>query len=406
LFILLRKSLTSSTLLFYLFTTSLYAQDFSIRNGWQLLGAKQKLNLKDFDDSCVKYIWKYDTNTTEALWKLYLPNGTSSSYPNLTETVDDGEGFWVKSDGNCSVSAYNDREVFFSKTTGMPYSGGIDDRIIADISHAQSSIYLAIYEITNDRIRDALIDAHTRGVDVSIVTDDGSKDDDDIITLESAGITVLNDEKKSALMHNKFMIIDDRILWSGSTNYSYYAFYRNYENAVRISSHAIADFYTDEFFELQNHHAIAGILQNSLADIYFSPEDHFKNRLLTLIHQAKQSIYFMIFAFTDKDLADALIDAQKRGVRVKGVFDERFNKNRYSKFDYLKDAGIDVKLDGNPQTLHDKVMIFDDNVTVTGSYNFTLSANSKNAENSLVFTDKTINQQYKNEFYKIYTEAK
>lgn len=297
-------------------------------------------------------------------------------------------------------------QVFFSKTSGAPYEDGIDDLMIDDIRHAQSFIYIAIYQITNDKIRDALVYAHDSGIDVQIITDDSSKYDEDITYLKNSGIEVVDDNKTSGLMHNKFMIVDNLIVWSGSINYTYYAFYRNYENAVRIVDSDIASFYKDEFFELKHHNEIAEVFHNSILDIYFSPEDNFKNKLISLINEAKDSIYFMIFAFTDKDVADAMIDAKNRGVEIKGVFDEEFNSDQYSKFDYLKDANIDVKLDGNTQTLHDKVMIIDNRITVTGSYNFTLSANSRNAENSLVIYGKTISGLYKNEFDKIYDEGK
>jgi phospholipase D len=114
----------------------------------------------------------------------------------------------------------------------------------------------------------------------------------------------------------------------------------------------------------------------------------------------------MIYAFTDKDIADALIKAYNRGVVVKGVFDEDFNTNKYSQYNYLKDNNIDVLVDGNEFLLHDKVMIIDKNIVITGSYNFTLSANNKNAENSLVIISPQIYQKYKNEFFKIYKEGK
>jgi len=295
-------------------------------------------------------------------------------------------------------------DVYFSQTSG-DYVGGVDEIIVDDIQNATKSIYLAIYEMTNDKFSDALIEAYNQGVDVVVMTDDEYKDDEEMLKLKDAGIPVYDDEK-SALMHNKFLVVDEKILWSGSSNYTYYGFYRNYENDVRIVDENIAQIYKEQFDELVSKDIQPGIYESETIDIYFSPEDHFEDKLISLIDSAKTQIYFMIYAFTDQDVADALIRARDRGVEVKGVFDEGFNASSYSKYDYLKDEGIDVKLDGNSFLLHDKVMIFDGNTVVTGSYNFTISANEDNAENSLVIKDETVYQKYKDEFDKIYSEAK
>ncbi len=259
--------------------------------------------------------------------------------------------------------------------------------------------------MTNDKFRDALIDAYSNGVDVVVMTDDDHKNDEDMISLRDAGILVYDDEK-SALMHNKFLILDETILWSGSSNYTYYGFYRNNENDIRIVDKDIALFYKKEFDELISHATKPLVYNSSEVDIYFSPADHFKDKLISLINSSTSKIYFMIYAFTDQDVADALIDAKNRGVEIKGVFDEDFNYSQYSKYDYLKTAGVDVKLDGGSFLLHDKVMIFDNKRVVTGSYNFTISANSENAENSLVINNEKIYKLYEEEFNKIYSEGK
>jgi len=313
-----------------------------------------------------------------------------------SQTADESQPDVVKSDSLVRV--------YFPQTGGS-FSGGVDEVIVDDIRSATNSIYLAIYEMTNDKFKDALINAYQNGIEVVVMTDDDHKDDEDMTELKSVGIPVYDDEK-SALMHNKFLIIDEKIVWSGSSNYTYYGFYRNYENDVRIEDEEIAKFYKKEFDELISKDIKHDVYDSDMIDIYFSPEDDFKSKLISLINSASKKIYFMIYAFTDQDVADALIDASQRGVEVSGVFDEDFNQNQYSKYDYLKDAGIDVKIDGNSFLLHDKVMMFDDSIVVTGSYNFTISANSKNAENSLIITDDKIYKEYEDEFFKIYDEAK
>jgi phosphatidylserine/phosphatidylglycerophosphate/cardiolipin synthase-like enzyme len=128
--------------------------------------------------------------------------------------------------------------------------------------------------------------------------------------------------------------------------------------------------------------------------------------LISLINNAKNSVYFLVFSFTDKDIANALISAKNRGVLVKGVLDKDWNENsQYSVYENLINNKVNVKYDGSYFKLHDKVLIVDGNITVTGSYNFTNSANNNNNENSLIIYSKDIAKSYLNEFDKIYSKA-
>ncbi len=278
--------------------------------------------------------------------------------------------------------------------------------MVDDISMANRSIKVAIYNLTSDNIRDALIQAHDYGIDVSVYTDDSNKNDEDIAILKQNGIPVYDDHNKYALMHDKFMVIDDRIVWTGSTNYTAQSFYRNYENAVRIVDSGVANFYAQEYLEMISDTLVPKPYISQDLEIYFSPEDKFReSKLLPLINRAKKSIHFLIYSFTNKEIANALINAYNRGVEIKGVFDKSWSTNRYSKDEYLKDTGIDIKYDSNPYTLHNKVMIIDDKIVVTGSYNFTNSADSKNEENSLVIKNEQIADRYEDEFERIYEKA-
>ncbi len=297
---------------------------------------------------------------------------------------------------------------YFSQTSGNYHDGGgIDALIVDDYNRAKEEILVAIYALTNDRIRDALIAAHQRGVDVEVYTDDGELFSDDMKLLKEAGIPVLSDEDPSALMHDKFSVIDRKIVWSGSCNYTYYAFYRNNENLVKITGSKVAEVYRQEFFELWEHQLVENAYVSDVLEIYFSPEDDFEQRLLDLIAHAHKEIDFLAFAFTNDNVSDALIAKKEEGVTIKGVIDEKQNSYQKKSSDYqkLKENGIDVHLDGNRYTLHDKIMIIDDTV-ITGSYNFTQKANDTNNENSIVVHNKAFADRYKTEFQKIFAEAK
>ncbi len=220
--------------------------------------------------------------------------------------------------------------------------------------------------------------------------------------LIEAGVLIHKDNDESSLMHNKFLVIDDSIVWSGSGNYSYYSFYRNYENFVRIDNENIANFYTQEFDELKENLSIPDYYKYNNIEVFFSPEDNIKEHLINYIQNAKDSIYFMIYSFTDIDIANALIEAKNRGVEVKGIFDDKWSQNRYSKDEYLKNNNIEIKYDDSKRLLHNKVIIIDNKITITGSYNFTEAANNENRENSLIINDKNIANNYTKEFFRIY----
>jgi len=82
------------------------AEDIAIKKGWQNIGALQELDLSVFENTCVKYIWRYDNqdeNSPE--WKLYIANAMSYTYSGgFISSVEKGAGIWVLADSACSVS--------------------------------------------------------------------------------------------------------------------------------------------------------------------------------------------------------------------------------------------------------------------------------------------------------------
>ena len=301
-----------------------------------------------------------------------------------------------------------DIDSYFSKTTGRYYDNGVDNLIIDDINSAKSSIYMAIYQMTNKHIISALKDAYDKGIDIKIYTDDTTVDDEAFKELSSYGIEVRSDSDEYALMHNKFTVIDNKILWSGSGNYTVYSFYRNNENYIRVEDESVAKIYKEKFFNLFNGASKrVSPYHKDYTSIYFAPDYDLEDILIEKINSASKSIHFMIYAFTDSDIADALIEAKNRGVEVIGVFDEKENQyQKNSQYNYLKDSGVAVYLDGNSFKLHDKVMIIDSNTTFTGSYNYTEKASNYNQENLLLIQRDDISLEYEAEFQRVLDEGK
>ena len=114
----------------------------------------------------------------------------------------------------------------------------------------------------------------------------------------------------------------------------------------------------------------------------------------------------MAFAFTDDDIAKAMIDRHRAGVRVRGVMESRNVQGTGSDFEALVKAKVDVLADGNPYMMHHKVIVIDEAIVVTGSYNFSKSAAENNDENVIIIHNPAVAAQYVAEFERVHTRAR
>lgn len=124
-------------------------------------------------------------------------------------------------------------------------------------------------------------------------------------------------------------------------------------------------------------------------EVAFTPWDDAEGALLRVIAEAKKSIRVQAFLFTSRPLSRALIEAHRRGVDVAVLADrEMALKGENSQLAQLAAAGIPVWLEVRYASAHNKIMLVDategGNVVVTGSYNYTYSAQARNAENLLI----------------------
>ncbi len=128
--------------------------------------------------------------------------------------------------------------------------------------------------------------------------------------------------------------------------------------------------------------------------VCFSPEGHCSAYILDEIAGAQRSIRVQAYSFTSHDIADALIAASKRGVDVAVIVDKSQTSERYSVLADLNDARLPVFIDYCCAIAHNKVIIIDEHRLLTGSYNFTKAAESKNAENLLILDDASLAKAY------------
>lgn len=281
--------------------------------------------------------------------------------------------------------------------------------LIRLINNAQSEIKFAIYGLRGqEEILQALILAKKRGVSIQGVVDSDHHGknyyDDTHLLYEHFDMKT---DKISYIMHNKFFIFDDKILWSGSANLSdtgtggY-----NANSVVVIENEKIASIYEDEFDQMfakkkfnnkKRELSYKDIkTSDSTISIFFSPKSNtYEEGIKELVQNAKKYIYIPIFYLTHEDLAVQLIKAHKRGVEIKIILDATAARNKYSKHKLLRQEGIKVKVENFGGKMHAKSMIVDDRFIISGSMNFTKAGNSKNDENTLIIQNEKLAKEYK-----------
>jgi phosphatidylserine/phosphatidylglycerophosphate/cardiolipin synthase-like enzyme len=128
--------------------------------------------------------------------------------------------------------------------------------------------------------------------------------------------------------------------------------------------------------------------------VYFSPRGGATDAIVQALGQARKSIYVQAYSFTSPPIAKALTRALGRGVTIGVILDKSNLTDKYSVADYLVHAGIPTFIDSAHGIAHNKVIIIDEHLVITGSFNFTRAAERDNAENLLVIDDVELAARY------------
>jgi len=134
-------------------------------------------------------------------------------------------------------------------------------------------------------------------------------------------------------------------------------------------------------------------------EVYFSLLDDPQSVIINNINKAGESINIAMYSFTEGEIAKAVVKAHNRGVAVKVYLDSRDISNEHSKSRFLINEGIEDIRISSGYSNHNKFAIIDNSIVITGSYNWTASAGSRNDENLLVIDDTYIVQRYHDYFY-------
>jgi phosphatidylserine/phosphatidylglycerophosphate/cardiolipin synthase-like enzyme len=315
--------------------------------------------------------------------------------------------------------------VYFSQVWDKPAENKLNPDNIAGhcartIASARRTLDICCHEIDNRVIIEAVVAAHARGVKVRVVTETDYEKDLGPETFKHVEIPVISDHRK-ALMHNKFMVIDGALVWTGSFNFTENCAYKNNNNGIVIRDKVLAENYTtwfDWFWEYgkSGHHAgppsskhtphpIVELADGTRIENHFTTFDKLDAAAVDVIHRAKKSIKFLAFSYTHKGIAKAMLDRAAAGVKVVGVFESRNLGS--SEYHAMSDkTNVQVYPDGNPFNMHHKVIVVDDAIVLTGSFNFSSNAANENDENIVIVQNNPgVVAKYREEFDRVLRQA-
>lgn len=307
--------------------------------------------------------------------------------------------------------------------------------LIQAIGASRQTIRLALYELKLPELADALRAANKRGVDIEVVLDypqafPSGRDHagrprrrgPEVQAIIEAGIDVrlVRGVGSSGSMHNKFAIFDGKLLQVGSYNWAVTAEKAHYENVIFTEERSRIDFYQAYWRYLVGLStpvrqaekrerrpvppappvATAGFLAFNgvqLPHAAVSPNGIVESVMVQAIGAARDRVDVAMFSFYSEPLGQALVEAKKRGVKVRVLVDR--GQAKLMKLDnWLAGLGVEVKAIGGPnddgnamfEKQHNKFMILDGKLVETGSYNFTGAAQTSNFDNANFFVDADI----------------
>jgi phosphatidylserine/phosphatidylglycerophosphate/cardiolipin synthase-like enzyme len=118
--------------------------------------------------------------------------------------------------------------------------------------------------------------------------------------------------------------------------------------------------------------------------VFYSPKGGCTEAVVRELGRARREVLVLAYSFTSKPIAQALVEAKKRGAHVEIILDRSNEHDTYSELGFLIEQGLAPYLDAHHAIAHNKVMVIDRHTVITGSFNFTHQAEIENGENLLI----------------------
>lgn len=266
------------------------------------------------------------------------------------------------------------------------------------IDRAERSVLLIIYSLSDAKVIEALRKKAEAGIDVRVICD--AKACQNIRERLGSRVAVTR-RAGEGLMHQKILIVDEEEIWLGSANMTSESLKMHGNLVMALHNLSLANWIDEKSTTLKEEGSSVGSfshrtfpLENQILELSFLPDDQEGiSRLLQLIQQAKKSLRVAMFTWTRRDLAQAIIQADKRGVNVEVVIDHHSGKGASSKIvELLKSKGIRIGLSSGPSLLHHKFLYIDGEILVNGSANWTKAAFTQNDDCFMILSPLTLRQ--------------
>lgn len=336
------------------------------------------------------------------------------------------------------MQAYFNRPVDHTVSLGsnaIYLDHSIDDTLISYINRAEESIDFTIYNFNNEgisNISDALNAANTRGVEVRVVYDINQSNfgTDELNGAIGKMASPVNEYPIYGIMHNKFVVFDalsddpDRpFVWTGATNFTEGQINVDPNNVVVIQDQSLAITYRLEFNEMFGSEgpqpdAVTSrfgpdkldntphefIIGGNRVECYFSPSDNTHSKILGTIQSADTDLSIATMLITKSDIGYAIRDRFEAGVTTRVLVKDEASCTETVVSTLRNALQENFKVSGESGIMHHKYAIVDqsdslsDPVLLTGSHNWSSSAQFRNDENTLIIHDQAIANQYYQEF--------
>lgn len=293
------------------------------------------------------------------------------------------------------------------------------------LGKTESKADVAVMELQDFSVSKAMVALVNAGKKLRLVVDDtysNPAEEKAIADVIGAGIEVVDDNRTSAIMHCKYVVMDGKVVLVSSGNFSTYDARSNANNMLYLPSAELAQVFTThyqgllagDFGKPDNPGPHKVTVGGHEVEVFFGPTWKSIDRVVAAIKGAKKSVWFSIYSFTSEEIREAM-DSRCGSIQIRGVYDreqDSQDNNSVATGGWCSGAKVyPSKVTGTEGflKLHHKVLIVDagepDAVVIAGSTNWSYSAAEKNDEVMLVLHDPDLARQYEAEFQARWLEA-
>jgi phosphatidylserine/phosphatidylglycerophosphate/cardiolipin synthase-like enzyme len=349
------------------------------------------------------------------------------------------------------IIAYFNKGVDLSIAREQPANQNIDlvARLVERINAAQSTIDVSFYSLSGNTagalIANALINAHNRGVRVRVIMETATSETAPPRNLRTAGVPFITDDfganvGSEGLQHNKTAVFDlegpPQNVWvmTGSWNPTEPGSFTHHQNVLFIQDVALARAYTAEFEQMwgsstttpnaaasrfgRNKRLVTPSvfwIDDAEVRLFFSPQGWgvygtTEQQIINTLAKAQASIDLGLNLITRQSLVDAMRQRHDEGVKVRGVVGETATTGSVfgplsSWADVLEFSQSTFGLLHHKYALVDAEAPYGPSYVITGSHNWSRSANESNDENTLIISSRSLANQFQQEFAARYRQA-